>query len=108
MAIFKSIEQEIKEFTEGQTEIHDGYRFSQWKLIRRIILYMNQVYPKGKLDSQGNYKYWFDIISPRVDSEVKNVDFDVKDIRIYSIGDNDDARIHIANAYLSDWMKSTG
>ena len=69
---------------------------------------MNQIYPKGKLDSQGNYKYWFDIISPRIDSEVKNIDFDVKDISVYSEGDNDDARIHISGAYLKDWLKQTG
>lgn len=106
--VLRKIEDEIKEFVEGQTEIHDGFNFSQWKLIRRIVLYMNQVYPKGKLDSQGNYKYWFDIISPRIDSEVKNVDFDVKDIRLYSTGDNDDARLHIANAYMRDWLKNTG
>jgi hypothetical protein len=108
MSLFSKIENEIREFVEGQTEIHDGYNFSQWKLIKRIVLYMNQVYPKGKVDSQGNYKYWFDIISPRIDSEVKNVDFDVKDIVVYSTGDNDDARIHISNAYLKDWLKKTG
>ncbi len=108
MQLFSLIENEIREFVEGQTEIHDGYNFSQWKLIKRIVLYMNQVFPKGKLDSQGNYKYWFDIISPRIDSEIKNVDFDVKDIRVYSTGENDDARVHIANAYLKDWLKKTG
>jgi len=108
MSLFSKIENEIREFVEGQTEIHDGFNFSQHKLIKRIVLYMNQVYPKGKLDSQGNYKYWFDIISPRIDSEIKNVDFDVKDIRVYSTGENDDARVHIANAYLKDWLKQTG
>ena len=105
MKLFSLIESEIKQFVEEQTEIHDGYNFSQWKLVRRIVLYMNQIYPKGKLDSQGNYKYWFDIISPRIDSEVKNIDFDVKDISVYSEGDNDDARIHISGAYLKDWLK---
>lgn len=108
MKLFSLIENEIREFVEGQTEIHDGYNFSQYKLVRRIVLYMNQIYPKGKLDSQGNYKYWFDIISPRIDSEVKNVDFDVKDISVYSIGDGDDARVHIAKAYLNDYLKVTG
>lgn len=108
MRILKIIEKEIKEFTEDQVEIFEGYNFSQYKLIRRIVYYQNQVYPKGKLDSHGNYKYWFDIISPRVDSEVKNIDFDTKNISVYSDSDTDSVRVLIANGALKEWLKNTG
>ena len=43
MKLFSLIENEVREFVEGQTEIHDGYNFSQYKLVRRIVLYMNKV-----------------------------------------------------------------
>ncbi len=108
MSIFDTIAKEIKEYLEDEVEIFEGYRFSQYKLIKRIVYYMNQVYPKGKLDNHGNYKYWFDIISPRVDSEVKNIDFDTKDIVVYSDGLKDDVRVLIANGFLKEWLKNTG
>lgn len=108
MSIFKVTEREIREFIEDPIEIFEGYNFSQYKLIRRIVYYQNQVYPKGKLDKHGNYKYWFDIISPRIDSEVKNIDFDSKDIQVYSDGNNDDVQVLIANGYLRQWLKETG
>jgi len=108
LQVFKQIENEVTAYTEGQIEIFDGYRFSQNKLIRRIYYYLNQIYPKGKLDSHNNYKYWFDIIAPRVDSEVKNIDFDSKDIKVYSNSDKDNVRVLISNAYLSKWLRDTG
>ena len=108
MRVFKIIEQEVKDYITEQVEIFEGYNFSQYKLIKRIVYYQNQVYPKGKLDSHGNYKYWFDIISPRIDSEVKNIDFDTKDIQVYSDSDKDSARVLIANGFLKEWLKNTG
>jgi len=108
MKLFSLIENEIKQYVEGQTEIHDGYNFSQYKLVRRIVLYMNQIYPKGKMDSQGNYKYWFDIISPRIDTEVKNIDFDTADIMLYSDSAVDSAKVILSNLYLKEWLRTTG
>ena len=107
MLIYKIIEKEIKSYLEDKIEIFEGYNFSQYNLIKRIVYYQNQVYPKGKLDSHGNYKYWFDIISPRIDSEVKNVDFDSKDISVYSEQENDYVRVLIANGFLKDWLRNT-
>ncbi len=108
MRLFKIIDREIKDFTDNTVEIFDGYMFSQYKLVKRIVYYQNQVYPKGKLDSHGNYKYWFDVISPRIDTEVKNIDFDTKDISIYSVGEKDSNRVLIANGFLKQWLKETG
>lgn len=108
MKVFNTIESEIKDYTEKQVDIFEGYKFSQYKLIKRLVYYDNQVYPKGKLDSHNNYKYWFDIISPRVDSEVKNIDFDSKDVQIYSESDKDSVRVLISNAFLKNWLKETG
>lgn len=86
----------------------EGYEFSAYKLIRRIGLYKAQIYPTGKFDSQGNYKYWFDIITPRVNSEVKNIDFDTKDITLYSDAKNDSMRLLLANARMKDYLAETG
>ena len=105
MKIFTQIENEINDYLTGTIEISEGYRFSQYKLIKRLMLYANQIYPKGKLDKQGNYKFWTDIIQPRIDSEVKNIDFDTKDILLYSDAEKDSGYMLLCNLSLKEWMR---
>ncbi|MFA5071988.1 MAG: hypothetical protein WC511_06595 [Candidatus Pacearchaeota archaeon] len=102
------MQSEIDEFQNGSIEISPGYRYSQSKLVKRIMLYSNGIYPSGKIDKQGNYKFWFDIIQPRVDAEVKNIDFDTKDIVIYSQSIKDSVNNFICNAFLQDWLYESG
>jgi len=106
--IKKIITEEIQNYKDSSYEMLDGYSFSAHKLLRRIGLYKAQVYPKGKTDSQGNYKYWFDVISPRVYSEVKNIDFDTSDIMLYSDSRSDSMRILLANVAMKDYLAISG
>src|ERR1041385_3390191 len=101
------IEREIQQYlTEivmiGETE------FSEHKLKRRISLFETHTYPTGKFDSQGNYKYWFDIITPRIDSEVKNIDFNTKDVHVYSPRKSDELPCIITNLKLDEYLRETG
>lgn len=105
--IKQQIEQELDSYINGQVQVADGHKYSQYKLVKRIHLFANQVYPKGKTDRRGNYKYWFDIITPRIDSEVKNIDFDTKDIRLESDSENQ-LPVLIANLRLKEWLRETG
>jgi len=104
--IQKSIQMEIENYLTGKVEISEGYTFSQYALIKRIMLYSNGIYPTGKIDKQGKYKYFFDICSPRIDSEIKNIDFDTKDVKIDSEGKNDFLPVFIANLSLKEWMRN--
>lgn len=109
MNIFSTIQQEITDYFGGAIEIAEGINYSQYRLVRRIYLFKNKVYPRGKIDKQGSYKYWFDIIKPRMDNEVKNIDIDTKDILIFS--DNpvkDFAPVFIANAQMKEYLWETG
>jgi hypothetical protein len=106
--MISKITQEINDYRNGSVEILEGVSYSAAKLIRRIGLYKAQVYPNGKLDSQGNYKYWFDVITPRVNSEIKNIDFDTKDVILFSDAINDSIRIILANAALREWFNESG
>lgn len=108
MQVVNRIKEEVHSYENGTVEIAGGYLYSAAKLIRRILLYKNHIYPTGKRDSQGNYKYWYDIISPRVDSEIKNIDFDTKDISLMSDADEDSGKLLIANARLRDFLRETG
>jgi len=103
----KKIQKEIKTYENEVVRICDGYSFSQFKLVKRIMLYKNQAY-KSKVDSTGRYKFWFDIISPRVDSEIKNIDFDTKDILLYSENKKDAVPIFISNIALREYLRTSG
>ena len=109
MNIFSTIQQEITDYFGGAIEIAEGINYSQYRLVRRIYLFKNKVYPRGKIDKQGNYKYWFDIIKPRMDNEVKNIDIDTKDILIFSENPVEDfAPVFISNAAMREYMWETG
>ncbi len=106
--MINKIKKELSDYKDNQYEIYDGFNFSASKLIRRISLFKNQIYPKGKQDSQGNYKYWFDIITPRRNAEVKNIDFKTNAIKLYSDQVSDEMRILLANASMKEWLQETG
>jgi len=106
--MIKKIQNEIDTYKNQSYTMLDGYSFSAYKLLRRIGLYKAQVYPNGKFDSQNNYKYWFEIIRPRVDSEIKNIDYDTKDIELYTDTNGDFIRLLLANVAMKDYLAKSG
>jgi len=108
MQIISKIEKEITNYETGQVPLSEGVNFSQYKLVKRIMIYANQTYPTGKLDSQKNYKYWFDINTSRINAEVKNIDFDTKDIEIYSDQTADATAVFLLNAALREYLRNSG
>jgi len=108
----KVLEEEIQQYLTEVVQVGNVYDFSQYKLVRRISLFESHTYPTGKFDSQGNYKFWFDGVSSRIANEVKNIDFDTKDIVIYSdrqtAPQKDDLPVLISNLKLKDYLRKTG
>jgi len=107
MGIVTTVKNEIDSYVSGEVRITDRISFSQYRTVRHISNFANRTYPSGNVDSQGNYKYWFDIISPRIDNETKNIDFDTSDITLYSEMKSDRVRVMLSNALLREWMKET-
>lgn len=107
-ALASQIEQEIKSYLTEVVSIGENYDFSQYKLVKRISLFENKIYPAGKFDSQGNYKYWFDIITTRIEAEIKNIDFDTKNILAYSDAKIDELPCLITNLKIKEYMRETG
>src|ERR1044072_6636396 len=97
MSVLKQIEQEISDYLSASVPISEGDSFSQYSLVKRIVLYENRHYPKGKVDKQADYKYWFDMITPRIDSDVKNVDLETSNNEVYSPRQFDDLPAIITN-----------
>lgn len=107
MPLLKTIETEIQNYIGGEIDISPDVTFSQYETIKRIILFQNRTYPTGNVDSQGNYKYYYDIISPRIDNEIKNIDFDTKNIFLYSDKKEDSTKVFLANSKLRDYLKDS-
>ena len=102
------MEQEITQYLTRVVNIGDVYDYSQYKLTRRIFLFENKIYPTGKFDAQSNYKFWFDIITPRIEAEIKNIDFDTKNVLAYSERKNDELPTIITNLRIKEYMRDTG
>lgn len=102
------LSREIQNYLEQTVNIGENYDFSQSRLVRRISLFENHIYPTGKFDKQGRYKYWYDIVVPRVTSEVKNIDFDTKDINVYSERKIDELPVIITNLKIKEYLEQNG
>lgn len=102
------ITDEIRQYTTEVVNVGEAYDYSQYKLTRRITLFESHTYPTGKFDSQGNYKLWYDGISSRISNEVKNIDFDTKDVKVHSDRAKDDLAVIITNLKLKEYLRDTG
>ena len=107
--LHKRIETEVLSYISGSIELSPGVHFSQYKLINRIYRFRNRDLSGTKINPDLSYNYYFDIISPRADSEIKNLRFDTKNILVFSQNPRKDfAAVFISNAKLKDWMADNG
>lgn len=77
---------------ESSVEITDGYQFDMKDTINRIELYRASKFKSGEYDSQGDKKFFFNIITPMCGNATKFIDIDRKDVIIKPL-DGEDERI---------------
>lgn len=107
-SLFGRIETAIDNYLSQKVEISEGVFFNQYDLIKRIYKFKNRSLQE-KINPDLSYNYFFDVISPRADSEVKNLKFDTKNILIFSQNPTKDfAAVFLANASLKDWLSENG
>lgn len=103
------IETEINNYLSRKVEVSGGVFFSQHQTINRIYKFKNRDLSGSKLNSDLSYDYYFDIVSPRADSEVKNLRFDTKHVLAFSQNPRKDfPAVFISNAMLKSWMAENG
>lgn len=108
-SLFKRIESEINSYLSASVEVSPGVSFSQHKLVSRIYKFRSRDLTGTKINSDLSYDYYFDIISPRVDSEAKNLRFDSKHVLVFSRNPRKDfAAVFLSNASLRAWMAENG
>lgn len=105
--ITKKIREEITNFTTQSVSLGSNDTFSQYKMVNTIHLFRNRKYRDGKINSQGKYRYWYDIIQPKVNDEVKNVDFDTSNVFFHSDARSDSVPVFILNAGFKQWMRDS-
>ena len=108
LELASQIESELLNYNTATIALQEGMVYSQKDLVRRISIFESHYYPTGKFDNQGNYKYWFDLQTPRINAEIKNIDFDTKDINAYSERKNDDLLCIIVNLKIREYLRVTG
>src|SRR3989304_8838751 len=107
--LYSRLESEISSFISRRIELSEGVFFSQHKKINRIYKFKNRDLSGSKLNADLSYDYYFDIISPRADSEVKNLRFDTKHVLVFSQNPRKDfPAVFISNAALKSWMAENG
>lgn len=109
MKIVDTVLNELTSYLDREVQISEGVLFSEHKLKKRIGIYKNRHFPKGKVTPLGEYKYWPDIIQPRVNNEIKNLRFSSKNVLPFSnnpVGDF--AAVFTLHAGLNEWMWDTG
>lgn len=84
--------------------ISEGYDFVQPDMVSRIELYRASQFASGPMDSQGNKKYFFNILNAQVGNATKNIDLDTKDILIKSEDGADRTKAMLARELLMKWM----
>jgi|TARA_Y100000310_G_C20687835_1_gene820243 hypothetical protein len=102
--IFSQLQEALKDYEE-EVEITDGYKFDMDDTINKIELYRASKFKSGDSDSQGNKKYFFNIINPQCGHATKNIDLDRKDIRVRAVEGKDRIKAMIYSAELKYWMR---
>ena len=107
--LHKRIETDINNYLTMKVEISRGVHFSQYQTINRIYKFKNRDLTGTKINPDLSYDYYFDIIKPRTDSEVKNLRFDSKHVLIFSQNPRKDfPAVFISNAMIKSWMAENG
>ncbi len=105
--IIERLHSALKDF-EQPVYITDGFSFNQYETINQITLYSFSKFKSGDIDSQGNKKYFFNIVNPACRNASKQIDIDTKDIRIIDVSGENRLKSLICNDYMKNWMRTEG
>ena len=105
MDILKSIQQEVEDFKSKKITIIDTLQFSQWETIKKVYFYYMSAFESGDMDSQGDKKYFLNIVRNPCNVSTKAIDFDTKDINIQTAAGGNPLKTWFFQRDLKYWMK---
>jgi hypothetical protein len=83
--IISQILQEIKEYESGSINLSDTVTFSQKEMVNIIKTHQNKGFLKTLPEGMVDDRMFFDIVTPLVDTGVKNTDIDTKNVEPVSL-----------------------
>lgn len=86
--------------------ITDNYDFDMRTNINKIDLYRSSRFRSGDTDSQGNRKFFFNILNGAAWTASKNLDLDVSDIKIVSKDGKDPLKAKLYSKAFHKWAKT--
>ena len=80
--VLSLVKGEIEEFYKAYIDFGGGYTFKQYEVIENVYRYLNQMFLENIKDDEGVEKLFYDVISWRCEIATKEIDIDLKDIRV--------------------------
>lgn len=104
MGIYSNLKQRLDYFEES-VSVPEGYKFNTKKTINLIELYRASKFETGEFDSQGDKKFFFNIITPMCGNATKFIDIDRKDVIIKPLdGEDERIRAMLYSSLLRQYM----
>ena len=108
MGILTTIQREVEDFNTQKITIIDKLQFNQWETIKRIYYYYLSAFESGELDSQGDKKYFLNLVRNPCNVSTKAIDFDTKDINVLTAAGGNPLKTWFFGRDLKYWMKDKG
>jgi len=99
------IAQEKINYENEDIQIVEGYRFHAKSTIERIYRYHNSKFASGDIDSEGNKKYFYNVVRNPTKVVAKAIDFDTKHIMVLTAPGGDPYKTWLFERDLKFWMK---
>ena len=101
----KKINEELNEFQNKSIQVVPGFNFNQKDTVEKVYRLYNSKFESGDIDSDGDKKYFYNIVKNPCNVTTKAIDFDTKDIRILTAGGGSPLKTWFYERDLKFWMR---
>jgi len=105
MLQLKDIQQELGDFESQNVEVVRGLFYNQRDTIENIYFYYNSKFMSGDIDSEGDKKYFYNVVRNPCKVTTKAIDFDTKHINIQTAAGGNPLVTWYFERDLKFWMK---
>jgi len=102
--IYRRLQDDLNNFDMDIT-ISENHNFNFGDTLNLIELYLASKFETGDTDSQGNKKFFYNLIIPQCGHATKNIDLDRKEIKVRTTQKKDDIKALLYSAELKQWMR---
>jgi hypothetical protein len=103
--ILRKINEEITDFKTKPIQVVPGLTFNQYETLRQIYFYYNSEFMSGKVDEDGDRKFFLNIVKNPCKVFSKAIDFDTKNIRMLTAGGGNPTKTWFMERDLKFWMR---